>query len=203
MATFARLSFCSFCMTTSCPTVRPTGPESLCIDGIAVLPRVLHYDPRGFLLETLRQDDRTVQGDHFAMSYTSLTMPRQFRDRERWHVHRIQTDRFVVVLGEMILALFDARANSSTQGRLAVIQMSGAPFDRPSREANESARTFLVPIPPGVYHCIGNLSRRPFLLTNFPTELYDARDEGRIAFGEVPIERLMGPFSWDCVALDG
>lgn len=190
-------------MTTSPSTVRPIGPESLRLDGIDVLPRILHYDPRGFLLETLRRDDRTVQGDRFAMSYTSLTTPGQFRDRERWHVHRVQTDRFVVVLGEMTLALYDARATSSTQGHLEVVQMSGAPFDRPYREVNANARTFLVPIPPGVYHCIGNLSRQPFVLTNFPTELYDAQDEGRVAFDEVLTERLGGPFSWDRVALDG
>jgi dTDP-4-dehydrorhamnose 3,5-epimerase len=203
VATISSGSAYSFGMTISAPSVCPIDPASLHLDGIDVLPRVLHYDARGFLLETLRRDDRKAQGDHFAMSYTSVTTPGQFRDRDRWHVHRVQTDRFVVVLGEMTLALYDARANSSTRGRLEVVRMCGAPFDRPARETTSDAETFLVPIPPGVYHCIGNLSRLPFALVNFPTELYDAQDEGRVPFADVSIDRLQGPFSWDRVTVDG
>lgn len=136
------------------------------------------------------------------MSYASVTMPGEFRDRDRWHVHKVQTDRFVVVLGEMILALYDARSGSPTHGRLEAVRMQGPPYSRPASGAKEELETFLVPIPPGVYHCIGNLSASPFVLINFPTELYNDQDEGRVPFRDVPIDHLRGPFEWSRVATD-
>jgi len=181
------------------PVVRAISPSEIRIQGSQAIPRMVHGDPRGFLLETHRADDRAVRGERFAMSYVSLTVPGQYRDRDRWHVHKIQTDRFVVAVGEMILALYDGRADSPTHDRLEAIRMSGAPFDRPSLGAKEEIPTFLVPIPPGVYHCIGNLSSHPFILVNAPTELYNPADEGRVPFSDVvPRERGV-PFSWDQV----
>ena len=180
--------------------IDPIDPGAIRLHAIHALPRNIHFDPRGFLLETLRSDDTAVRGNEFAMSYTSVTVAGEFRDRDRWHVHRVQSDRFVVVLGEMILALYDARPDSPTRGRLEVIRMEGAEHDRPSRETKEEAVTFLVPIPPGVYHCIGNLSSRPFVLVNYPTELYNAQDEGRVPFRDLPLVGLEGPFDWSRVA---
>jgi dTDP-4-dehydrorhamnose 3,5-epimerase len=189
-------------MTARESAVRPIEPTSIQLHGIRALSRVMHFDPRGFLVETLRHDDSAVRGDEFAMSYASVTLPGEFRDRDRWHVHKLQTDRFVVVLGEMILALYDARSDSPSRGRLEVIRMKGAPYAPPSRELKGDVETSLVPIPPGVYHCIGNLSPQPFLLVNFPTKLYDSHDEGRVPFREVPVDRLEGPFEWAKVEID-
>lgn len=180
--------------------IRPIAPEAIRIQGAQPIVRTFHYDPRGFLLETLRQDDVQVDGARFAMSYTSATSPHEFRDRDRWHAHRNQSDRFVVVLGEMMLALYDSRPTSPTTGRLEVIRMMGATFERLQRPRKEDILSSMVPIPPGVYHCIGNLSDHPFVLTNFPTELYDPTDEGRIPFRDVRVASLEGPFDWDRVA---
>jgi dTDP-4-dehydrorhamnose 3,5-epimerase len=167
------------------------------IAGAEPLVRTLHQDPRGFLLETLRRDDASVRGDRFAMSYTSVTVPGEFRDRDRWHVHKVQTDRFVVPLGEMILALYDGRPGSSTHGRLEVVRMVGASLDDPGAPVKRDTTTELVPIPPGVYHCIGNLSDRPFVLVNFPTELYNADDEGRVPFDSLTVPAIGRPFRWE------
>ncbi len=180
--------------------IPPVEPESIRIDGARPIPRTFHYDPRGFLLETLRKDDASVRGSEFAMSYTSATVANEFRDVDRWHAHKIQTDRFVVLMGEMTLALYDARPASPTHGRLEVVRMVGAPFDGQYGTTKRDVPSSLVPIPPGIYHCVGNLSDRPFVLTNFPTELYNPGDEGRIPFRDVPIESLRGPFAWDRVA---
>jgi dTDP-4-dehydrorhamnose 3,5-epimerase-like enzyme len=174
-------------------------PGKIRIDGCRPFPRIVHRDPRGFLVETLRRDDGPVQGDRFAMSYLSLTIPGEFRDRDRWHVHQIQTDRFVVPLGEMILALYDGRPTSATHGTLDVVRMAGLPFLQAASPAPRDDRIDMVPIPPGVYHAIGNLSKEPFLLQNYPTELYDAKDEGRVPFSQVPIPVLDRPFAWSLV----
>jgi dTDP-4-dehydrorhamnose 3,5-epimerase len=189
-------------MTTRASTINPVNPESIRLHLVSPLARVIHSDSRGFLVETLRRDDATVYGDQFAMSYTSLTVPGGFRDRDRWHVHRVQVDRFVVVLGEMILALYDARLDSPSHGRLEVIRMQGAPYAHSSPGKEEDTKTSLVPIPPGVYHCIGNLSTQPFVLVNFPTKLYDPQDEGRVPFREVSIDKIGGPFEWARVRVD-
>jgi dTDP-4-dehydrorhamnose 3,5-epimerase len=189
-------------MKSDLPRLRVISPLASHISAVNVVPRTLHGDPRGFLLETLRRDDKSVEGDHFAMTYVSVTVPGEFRDRDRWHIHKIQTDRFVVALGEMILALYDRREASPTRGRIEAIRMVGAPYERLSRPAKEDIVTFLVSIPPGVCHCIGNLSRHPFVLANSPTELYDPADEGRLPFADVPVDSLAGPFDWARVETD-
>jgi dTDP-4-dehydrorhamnose 3,5-epimerase-like enzyme len=174
-------------------------PDEIQIDGSRPIPRTIHQDPRGFLVETLRGDDETARRAPFAMSYTSVTVPGEFRDIDRWHLHTIQSDRFVVALGEMILALYDARPASRTQGRLEVIRMVGAPIDAPGHPSKRDLTTHLVPIPPGVLHVIGNISSAPFVLQNYPTHLYSAADEGRVPFVEQTVAALRGPFSWDLV----
>ncbi len=187
------------------PTVPRIEPSELRIEGCRVRPRVIHRDPRGFLVETMRSDDADVQGDRFAMSYTSVTVPGQFRDHHQWHVHRRQVDRFVVPMGDMTLVLFDPRPDSRSVGTLSAIRMRGAPYhiSVPGTTA-PSLTTYLVTIPPGVCHAIGNLHPSdPFVLVNYPTRLYDPTDEGRLAFTEVPIAALGGaPFDWDRVPRD-
>jgi dTDP-4-dehydrorhamnose 3,5-epimerase-like enzyme len=177
----------------------PIEPSAIRIEGIHPVPRTIHLDPRGFLVETMRADDSAVHGELFRMSYSSLTLPGQFRDIDRWHLHQRQTDRFVVVLGEMTLVLMDHRPSSDTLGRFEVIRMRGVPWDRLSASGPQSATTYLVPIPPGVLHCIGNLATGPFLLQNYPTQLYDASDEGRVPFASLPVSATGRPFGWDQV----
>jgi dTDP-4-dehydrorhamnose 3,5-epimerase-like enzyme len=178
-------------------------PSAASIVGVTPVVRTFHHDPRGFLLETLRTDDAKVDGDRFRMSYSSLTLPGQFRDADRWHLHQVQTDRFVVVLGEMMLALLDHRPSSPTHGRLEVLRMVGAAHAAPASTPPKDVPTYLVPIPPGVLHCIGNLGSEPFLLQNYPTELYNPGDEGRVPFASVPVASIAGPFAWNLVRRQG
>ena len=182
--------------------LHPVAPEEIGLDGIRPVLRTFHQDARGFLVETLRVDDPEELGARFQMTYSSLTRPGQFRDVDRWHVHDVQTDRFVVVLGEMILALYDQRPGSPTREQLSVVRMVGAPYSaRDGPVVPSEFASYLVPIPPGVLHCIGNLSREPFLLQNFPTELYDPRDEGRVPFQDRTIASIGRAFSWDLVSI--
>ena len=178
-------------------------PSAASIVGVTPVVRTFHHDPRGFLVETLRADDAQVDGARFRMSYSSLTLPGQFRDADRWHLHQIQSDRFVVVLGEMMLALLDHRPASPTHGRLEVLRMVGAVHAAPASAPPKDVRTFLVPIPPGVLHGIGNLGSEPFLLQNYPTELYNPADEGRVPFASVAVASLGGPFAWNLVRRQG
>jgi dTDP-4-dehydrorhamnose 3,5-epimerase-like enzyme len=185
---------------TASPRLSPVDPGGVRIDGAQAIPRVVHQDPRGFLLETLRADDARADGARFKMSYTSLTIPGQFRDIDRWHVHRVQVDRFLVLLGEMTLALFDGREGSRTKGLLDVIRLAGVPGSNPTSPSPRDFTIYMLPIPPGVLHSLGNLSSAPFLYQNYPTELYNASDEGRVPFSDLSVAALGRPFSWDLVA---
>lgn len=184
------------------PSLPTLEPAECRIEGAVVLLRTVHLDRRGLLVETMRRDDATIRGEEFAMSYTSVTVPGQMRDRDRWHVHARQLDRFVVPLGEMILALFDARRASPSYGRVEAIRMAGASVRDPTSGGDpRNLATHLVTIPIGVYHGIANLHpSEPFVLQNYPTRLYDAADEGRVPFVDAPIPSLGGrPFSWELV----
>jgi len=180
-------------------SIDPISPDAIRIEGARPIVRTIHQDPRGFLVETLRGDDRAVDGARFTMSYTSITVPGSFRDADRWHLHAVQSDRFVVPVGEMILALFDNRPGSATRNRLEVIRMAGVPARAAGHPTKRDSTTYLVPIPPGVCHCIGNLGEEPFVLQNYPTEYYSAADEGRVLFDSLIVPSLGRPFSWDLV----
>lgn len=56
-----------------------------------------------------------------------------------WHAHRIQTDGIFVLTGRMLLALYDARADSPTQGKAMSLRLDGQD-------------PVLVRIPPLVWH---------------------------------------------------
>jgi dTDP-4-dehydrorhamnose 3,5-epimerase-like enzyme len=180
--------------------IEPVLPESVRIAGTNPTGRLLHQDRRGFLVELLRADDANLRGERFAMAYSSVTVPGEFRDRDRWHFHSIQSDRFAVPLGEMTLALYDARPGSDTHGELEVVRLEGAPFDSPASDSVRDVATSMLEVPPGVYHSLGNLSNHSFVVVNFPTERYSASDEGRVPFADVVVAARGGPFSWDDVA---
>jgi dTDP-4-dehydrorhamnose 3,5-epimerase len=187
-------------MTGTAPLIEPIAPAAARIPGTNATKRVIHQDPRGFLVEMLRDDDAALRGDHFAMSYTSVTVAGAFRDRDQWHFHPVQSDRFVVPLGEMTLALFDARKESPTYGHLEVIRLTGAPFHHPNADSKQDIATEMVEVPPGVYHSLGNLTADTFVVVNFPTERYNAADEGRIPFADVIIPGRGATFDWGQVA---
>lgn len=181
--------------------IKLTNPPDSQIAGTQVLERIIHFDSRGFLVETLRRDDFKVGGDQFVMSYTSLTPARVARDEDRWHHHQLQDDRFVCVKGRIALALLDMRENLTTFGRLEVLRMEGAREDliEQVRQSNlkKDLTTYLVVVPKGVYHCYKNIGEDDCLLQNFPTQFYNAKDEGRTLFVNLPVKSLgYRPFSW-------
>jgi dTDP-4-dehydrorhamnose 3,5-epimerase len=187
-------------MTGAGALIEPIPPAQARIPGTNATKRLIHQDPRGFLVEMLREDDAGLRGDRFAMAYTSVTVAGAFRDRDQWHFHPVQSDRFAVPLGEMTLALFDARRESPTHGMLEVIRVTGAPYHHPNADSKHDLPTEIIEVPPGVYHSLGNLTDDSFVVVNFPTERYNAADEGRIPFADVLIPGRGAPFDWGQVA---
>lgn len=164
------------------------------IDGAVLHPLTTHRDPRGTLTELLRVDwPAAVFGDQmpFAQVYTSTTGPGVARDADKWHVHQNQTDRFYCVRGRIVVAIADPREESPTRGEVMLVELA-APDDGPA--------PLLVTIPPRTLHGFVVTSEEPATLLNFPTQLYDASDEGRVPFDEAAVTFPDGsPFDYDLV----
>lgn len=154
----------------------------------------VNRDPRGILVETLRTDWADcyhAPERAFGQSYYSATEPWVARDEDRWHVHQRQSDRFIVPLGDVVVALYDPREGSSTRGRLNLVRLGGS---------NGDGGQYLVLIPPRVLHGFVVVSATPALLLNYPTHLWDAADEGRVPFADADARLPDGrAFAWDVV----
>ena len=192
---------------SSAPLITPISPTACTIEGIVVVPRVIHFDGRGFLVEGLRKDDEVALGHAFHMAYTSLSVPGAARDADRWHHHALQQDRYLVITGAMLMAFYDPRPSSPTQGCLEVLRVVGASSAQVAEASSSGQRfdvpTHLVMIPIGVYHAVKNAGHEGSILQNFPTRLYDPADEGRAPFADVPIPGLgNAPFAWDLVVAE-
>jgi len=131
------------------------------IQGVVVRPLKRFEDHRGWLIELFRQDE--LPGEyHPVMAYVSQTLPGVARGP---HEHRHQADLFAFVgPGEFRLYLWDARADSPTNGRRQVIEVGAS---------NPCA----VLVPPGVVHAYRNVGEVPGWVLNFPNRLY--RGAGR------------------------
>ena len=152
-----------------------------------------HRDPRGTLTELLRTDWSDVYGDAlpFAQVYTSTTAPGVARDVDRWHLHQHQTDRFFCLSGRIVVAIADTRPESSTRGKITLVELA-APPDGPA--------PLLVTIPARTLHGFVVTSEEPAVLLNFPNRLYDPSDEGRVPFAEAAITLPDGaPFDYGAV----
>ena len=165
------------------------------ISGVVLHKLAVHRDPRGSLVETLREDWVDVferPNFQFGQSYFSVTNPGFARDEDKWHVHRTkQTDRFVVLSGNAVVALYDWRKESKTYNKLNLFLMG---------ETNGDDNQYLLRIPINVLHAFAAVGEKPCGLLSFPDHLYDPSEEGRIPFSEVNAKLPDGTlFSWDVI----
>lgn len=177
----------------SLPIISLTNQENL-IDGVVLHKLKINSDPRGILVEALKTDWTDVFDPKdlpFAMQYFSITKPNVARDENLWHVHKFQTDRFLVISGDMVVAIFDPKENSKTRGILNIFPMG---------EAQGNDGQFLLLIPPETYHGFLTVGKKEVVLENFPTKLYNSSDEGRILYSEAGVKLKDGiPFSWNLI----
>lgn len=156
------------------------------IDGVIVRKLTIHKDESGILVETLRTDWQDVIGktSPFAMQYMSITPHGVARDENKWHVHQNQKDRFICASGRIVTAIYDPREISKTKGKLNLFMM-GPQNDK---------EMYMVVIPEQTLHGFMVVSKEPGYLLNFPTQLYNPDDEGRVDHGQ--------EFSWQNVRDD-
>jgi len=161
------------------------------IKDVIVHPLKVNRDPRGILVEIMKTNWRNIYDQKkrpFSQVYYSITKPGVARDENLWHFHPGgQQDRFGVIKGEIVVAIFDDRKNSSTKGKLNLFHLG---------ELKDDLGQYLVLVPPRCLHGFVVVSKKPAILFNFPTRLYDSKEEVRIPFEQVKLANGKH-FSWN------
>lgn len=160
------------------------------IKDIIIYPLKVNRDESGILVETLRKDWSGIygQGREFFMQYFSVTQPAIARDENVWHSHSTQEDRFLVAYGNIITAVADNRDESSTNGLLNLFYM------------RSDVDPYILLIPKRTLHGFMVVSKTPAVLLNFPTALYNPKEEERIPYSEAQITLPDGnTFSWELI----
>src|SRR3989344_9324220 len=158
-------------------TLENKGKHDL-IKDIIMYPLRINKDASGVLVETLRSDWKGIYGygREFAMQYYSVTGSGVARDGDVWDHHFMQEDRFLVVQGAIITAAADNREGSPTNGLLNLFYMEA--YSDP----------YILLIPKKTLHGFLVVSKVPAILLNFPTKLYNPKDEKRIPYSDTGIK---------------
>lgn len=164
--------------------------EHKLIQDVIMHPLRVNKDASGVLVETLREDWADVyDGRPFKMQYYSKTPSGLARDEDEWHYHpTVQDDRFLCIQGAIVVAIADNREGSPTYALLNLFLM----------KAEESP--YLLLIPKKTLHGFMVISQEDAILLNFPTALYDPKEEGRIPYAKAGVKTVEGvTFSWKLV----
>jgi len=160
------------------------------IKDIIMHPLKINKDASGVLVETLRSDWGNIygKGREFAMQYYSITESGIARDEDVWHYHLTQEDRFLVVQGEIVVAIADNRRESLTNGMVNLFYM----------QAHKNP--YILLIPKSTLHGFLVVSKVPAILLNFPTRIYNPQDEKRMNYSEAKVKFPNGVlFSWELI----
>jgi dTDP-4-dehydrorhamnose 3,5-epimerase len=157
------------------PTVRKDGsPLGSNIDGVVVLQPPVHVDHRGALVEMYTSPE--FWNAPFAYAYQTSIRPGMLKG---WFAHEKKVDRYHIVCGELLVLLYDDRADSPTRGMTQKLVLS-----------EKSARQVLIP--PLVWHLSLNVGTVDAILVNLPSTHYDHDNPDRfyisIDSGDVPVD---------------
>lgn len=158
------------------------------IEGVITRELKVHKDQSGSLVETLRTDWQDVYNKSdlaFAMQYISLTPSSLARDEQKWHVHKFQKDRFICISGRIVTAIFDPRPGSKTEGKLNLFLMGPQKPDE----------MYMLVIPENTYHGFMVISKAQGFLLNFPTQIYNPDDEGRVTNNQFSWQKVRDDFN--------
>jgi dTDP-4-dehydrorhamnose 3,5-epimerase len=144
------------------------------IDGVCVKAYDLWPDDRGYFLEVIRMKQGLAAS--FAPETTQVSAALSYPGTiKAFHFHQYQTDLWVPSLGVFQVALVDLRADSPTFGVKNTIYAG-------------DLRPWQVLIPPGVGHGYKVIGERPGMLVYVTNQLYNPKDEGRIAYDDPSIQ---------------
>ena len=164
------------------------------ISGVILHPLKINRDESGILSELLKTTWPDIYNEKYPFSqcYYSVTPGGEVRDKDVWHVHPTkQEDRFVIIKGDAVVAIYDSRKDSQTFGRLNLFAMG---------ENNGDDGQYMLLIPQNTLHGFAVVSKSEVVLLNFPTSLYDLKEEGRVTHKDGQAKFPDGTFfTWDKV----
>jgi dTDP-4-dehydrorhamnose 3,5-epimerase len=142
------------------------------IEGVIIHPLTRHADERGYFEELIRVNDT-----YFSEGFGQLSHSKMYPGIVKaWHIHKTQIDWWYVASGYLLIALYDARETSPTNGKLQELYLGD---DLPPA---------ILKIPAGVAHgcrVMGNESAHLFYVTS---HLYNLAEEGRIPYNSPQID---------------
>ncbi len=160
------------------------------INGVVIRKLTVHTDPRGTLTEILKTTWENIYNKKrlpFTQVYYSTTKRGLARDKGRWHFHPGgQCDRYAVILGDVVFAIYDVRENSPTKNQLNLFLVG---------ESLGSLGQYELLVPPQTLHGFLVVSQKDVTLLNFPNRLYDPKEEVRLPFADFPLPDG-STFSW-------
>jgi len=132
------------------------------IEGVQVKKLSVYTDGRGLLMEFLRNDDKEFE--KFGQAYLTLVKKGVAKG---WHYHKNQTDHFICVDGQALVALCDLRPDSPTYEQTQDFIVSA-----PEVEGEH----LLIKIPKGVLHGFTAYNCDQAKIVNIPTEAYNYQE---------------------------
>ena len=144
------------------------------IEGVRVQPFDLWPDDRGYFLEVIRM--RQGLAAAFAPETTQVSAALSYPGTiKAFHFHQYQTDLWVPMSGVFQVALVDLRPDSPTFGLKNTLYVG-------------ALRPWQLLIPPGVGHGYKVVGEASGVLVYVTNQLYNPRDEGRIAYNDPSLQ---------------
>ena len=150
------------------------------IDGVSVDTLRQIRDERGAIFHMLRSDDPAFE--RFGEIYFSLVHPGWVKG---WHLHTRMTLIYAVPVGSVLIALYDAREDSPTKGRVLEVRTGEDDYKR-------------VRIPPGVWNGFVNMGDRDAVVANCATIPHDPNEIRRLPPTDPSI-----PYRWPVAEVRG
>jgi dTDP-4-dehydrorhamnose 3,5-epimerase len=125
------------------------------IDGVVLNQTAIIGDDRGVILELI-DASQPYWSDGVPYVYMGSCRPKRAKG---WGMHKLHTDRYMVLWGEMVLVLYDAREDSPTFGAVQEFFMSRDGLNQ-------------LTIPAGVWHAHYNPGETDLVFANAPTHPY-------------------------------
>lgn len=144
------------------------------IEGVRVQPYDLWPDDRGYFLEVIRMQQGLAAS--FAPETTQVSAALSYPGTiKAFHFHQHQTDLWVPMSGAFQVALVDLRPESPTFALKNTLYVG-------------ALRPWQLLIPPGVGHGYKVVGENSGVLVYVTNQLYNPRDEGRIAYNDPSIQ---------------
>ncbi len=144
------------------------------IEGVAVRPLRQIPDERGKIMHMLRADDPHFE--RFGEIYFSCVYPGAIK---AWHIHKVMTLNYAVIVGRIKLVLYDDREGSPTRGQLLELFVGDGNY-------------VLVTVPPLVWNGFKGVGTETAIVANCATLPHDPAEIERM---DPFTDRI--PYCWD------